>query len=670
MNGEQDSGLREKNARLENLLEQLSSALALKNRELEVQSALDQVRVRATAMRESSELAETSAILFQQLAQLRIDAIRTGVGIFDEPNDAMEIWLTSYSHSQEVVRILDYVNLHIHPVFENIIPARQQNKPYAVTLLSGKEVRDYYLNMSTYFSFQKQHTYNEREFFYSFFFPQGAINVVTRDALSEEECDIMIRFAQVFGLIYTRFLDLQKAEMQTREALRQTSLDRVRAEIASMRTADDLSHIPPVIWRELVSLGVRFFRCGIFIVSEDEEIVHAYLSTPEGKSLAVLHLPFDGEDTTRKIVRNWRQKEEYTEHWDRHQFQAWVDALISQGQISQEQEFRGSEDPVESLNLQLVPFSQGMLYVGSPLPLDESQIELVRSIADTFSVAYARYEDFRQLEKANESIAYAMSELKSTQAQLIQSEKMASLGELTAGIAHEIQNPLNFINNFAEINADLSGELIEALRSGRQEEAGTIADDIRTNADKIHHHGKRADAIVKSMLQQSRGFSGKKEPVDINAFCVEYARLAYYGQRARDKTFHAMMKTEFDDRIGHIEIVPHDIGNVLINLQNNAFYAIQQKQKTAPEDYQPTVTIRTSMVDDQMEISVTDNGIGIPDDIREKIFQPFFTTKPPGQGTGLGLSLCYDIVRAHRGTLQVRSIPGELTEFRILLPRQ
>ncbi len=267
---------------LEKQLAAVTRELELKNRELEVQDALEEVRARAMSMRESTELAETSAVLFQQLNKLQIKVIRTGVGIFDDPNDAMEIWLTTYSHSQEVIRILEYLSLHVHPVFENIIPARQQNKPYAVTKLTGMEVRQYYQTMSTYISLQKQTAYNNQEYFYSFFFSQGTINVNTLEALSEEECDIMTRFARVFGLIYTRFLDLKKAEMQTREALRQTSLDRVRAEIASMRTADDLNHIPPLIWRELISLGVPFFRCGIFIVREEEQMVHAYLSTPEG----------------------------------------------------------------------------------------------------------------------------------------------------------------------------------------------------------------------------------------------------------------------------------------------------------------------------------------------------------------------------------------------------
>jgi signal transduction histidine kinase len=669
MDGQQEQMQNELIAGLKQQLVAMTTELELKNRELEVQDALEEVRVRATAMRESSELAETSAVLFQQLNKLQIKAIRTGVGIFDEPNDAMEIWLTTYSHSQEVIRILDYVNLHVHPVFENIIPARKQKKTYAVTQLTGIEVRQYYQTMSTYISLQKQSSYNDREYFYSFFFLQGAINVNTLDSLSEEECDIMTRFAQVFGLIYTRFLDLKKAEMQTRDALRQTSLDRVRAEIASMRTADDLNHIPPLIWRELMSLNVPFFRCGIFIIREEEQLVHAYLSTPEGKSLAVLHLPFDGEDTTRKIVSSWRRNEVYTDYWDSEQFQSWVETMVNQGQIEQKEQYQASEAAPESLHLQFIPFLQGMLYVGSHDPLDESQIELLDSLADAFSVAYARYEDFRELEKAKQSVEATLSELKSTQTQLIQSEKMASLGELTAGIAHEIQNPLNFINNFSEINVELSEELIEAAHDENIDEIKSIAYGIKANEEKINHHGKRADAIVKSMLQHSHTGSGQKESVNINALCDEYFRIAYYGFRAKNKSFTAILRTHFDESVGNINIIPHDIGSVLLNLMNNAFYSVQQKEAALTVDYRADVTVQTRKTENQVSITVYDNGMGIPNHIREKVFQPFFTTKPTGAGTGLGLSLSYDIiVKGHGGRLELQTEEGKFTEFTVVLP--
>jgi signal transduction histidine kinase len=273
----------------------------------------------------------------------------------------------------------------------------------------------------------------------------------------------------------------------------------------------------------------------------------------------------------------------------------------------------------------------------------------------------------KELAQAKE-IEKAYTELKATQAQLIQSEKMASLGELTAGIAHEIQNPLNFVNNFSEVNQEMVDELQTELKSGNVDQAIAISNDIKDNSEKINHHGKRADAIVKGMLQHSRANTGKKEPKDINALADEYLRLSYHGMRAKDKNFNADFKTDFDATIGKINVVPQDIGRVLLNLFNNAFYAISEKAKLSANSYQPTAKVTTRRLNDKIEIRVEDNGIGIPQKVVDKIFQPFFTTKPTGQGTGLGLSLSYDIIKAHSGDIRVDTKEGEGSEFIIQLP--
>jgi signal transduction histidine kinase len=290
------------------------------------------------------------------------------------------------------------------------------------------------------------------------------------------------------------------------------------------------------------------------------------------------------------------------------------------------------------------------------------------------------YRNNRQKQKANKVLEKTLSDLKSTQAQLIQSEKMASLGELTAGIAHEIQNPLNFVNNFSEVSNELIDEMKTELDKGDIEEAKAIATDVKKNLEKINHHGKRADAIVKGMLQHSRSSSGQKEPTDINALCDEYLRLSYHGLRAKDKSFNAMMKTDFDNSIGNINIIPQDIGRVVLNLINNAFYVVDEKKKTGVEVYEPTVTIATRYIQPPspqdaaqggraVEIKVSDNGGGIPQKVLDKIFQPFFTTKPTGQGTGLGLSLSYDIItKGHGGELKVETKEGTGSIFIITLP--
>jgi signal transduction histidine kinase/ligand-binding sensor domain-containing protein len=265
----------------------------------------------------------------------------------------------------------------------------------------------------------------------------------------------------------------------------------------------------------------------------------------------------------------------------------------------------------------------------------------------------------------------SVEDLKATQSQLVQSEKMASLGELTAGIAHEIQNPLNFVNNFSEVNKELLAEMAEEIKNGNIDEVKSLANDIADNEEKIIFHGKRADAIVKGMLQHSRASSGQKEPTDINLLADEYLRLAYHGLRAKDKSFNATLKTDFDKSIGNINVVPQDIGRVILNLITNAFYVVSEKSslaKASEEDYEPTVWVSTKKEKNQILISVKDNGNGIPQKALDKIFQPFFTTKPTGQGTGLGLSLSYDIVMAHGGELRVETKEGEGTEFTIALP--
>ncbi|HMG92811.1 MAG TPA: ATP-binding protein [Chryseolinea sp.] len=274
----------------------------------------------------------------------------------------------------------------------------------------------------------------------------------------------------------------------------------------------------------------------------------------------------------------------------------------------------------------------------------------------------------QEIDNQKTIVEKTLEELKSTQSQLIQSEKMASLGELTAGIAHEIQNPLNFVNNFSEVNKELLAEMDEGIEKGNFAEVKDIVKNIISNEEKISHHGKRADAIVRGMLQHSRSSSGVKEPTDINALCDEYLRLSYHGLRAKDNTFNTTLNTDYDKTIGTLNIIPQDIGRVILNLINNAFYAVKEKKAQLENGYIPTISVSTKKSGDNVLISVKDNGNGIPQNILDKIFQPFFTTKPTGQGTGLGLSLTYDILKAHGGEIRVKTKSGEGAEFIINLP--
>ena len=275
----------------------------------------------------------------------------------------------------------------------------------------------------------------------------------------------------------------------------------------------------------------------------------------------------------------------------------------------------------------------------------------------------------QQVSERTSELSQSVINLKQTQTQLIQSEKMASLGELTAGIAHEIQNPLNFVNNFSDVSTELMGEMTEELEKGDLEEVRAIASDVTQNLEKIRHHGKRADAIVKGMLEHSRSSTGKKELTNLNALADEYLRLAYHGLRAKDKQFNAELVTRFDNKLPNLDVIPQDMGRVLLNLFNNAFYAVNQKAKTAVADYKPTIEVSTAKENGSILIKVKDNGNGIPEAIKDKIMQPFFTTKPTGEGTGLGLSLSYDIVvKGHGGSINVNTKEGEFTEFVVKLP--
>jgi signal transduction histidine kinase len=407
-------------------------------------------------------------------------------------------------------------------------------------------------------------------------------------------------------------------------------------------------------------------------MDEEQKLTHTFLSTPDGKAIAAFHLPFDSPGNVSQVLSHWREKKNYIDHWDEFAFTEFANTLVKQGALASSEQYLKTLPP-GGFYLHFIPFLQGMLYVGNTTQLGEEQIHLIHAVADAFSTAYARYEDFNKLEAAKQQVERTLVDLKQTQQQLVQSEKMASLGELTAGIAHEIQNPLNFVNNFSEVNVELLQELKiqkSKVKNEKDEQMeNELMNDIEQNLEKIIHHGKRADAIVKGMLQHSRSSSGVKEPTDINVLADEYLRLAYHGLRAKDKTFNAKFETNLDPSIKMIDVVPQEIGRVILNLINNAFYAVTEKKHHVNGTYEPLVVITTKKLSGKIQIKVKDNGNGISEKVLGKIFQPFFTTKPTGQGTGLGLSLAYDIItKGHGGELKVETKEGEGAEFSIVLP--
>ena len=488
------------------------------------------------------------------------------------------------------------------------------------------------------------------------------------------------RFAKVFDQTYTRFLDLQKAEANAREAQIEAGLERVRSRTLAMQKSNELADTEAELFKQLIHLGIAPNRLYIGIIKDETGLIEIWATNEDGSQIAnQFNLDISRNDSVKKIYTAWKQQQKsVTIIMEGEELSSYLSYLQNEFKIP-----FGSGLSQKRRVQTISYFSNGLIGMASPDDQPAETTELLNRFAAVFNLTFTRFNDLKMAEAhsiqaqhdlieittARQSAEAALVELQSTQRQLIQSEKMASLGELTAGIAHEIQNPLNFVNNFSEVSKELLQEMRQAIEKGDTEDAKDIMNDVIQNLEKINHHGKRADSIVKGMLLHSRSTSGQKELTDINVLAEEYLRLSYHGLRAKDKTFNANYKTDFDASLEKIKVVPQEIGRVILNLLTNAFYAVNEKKKSEIESYEPTVTVSTKQLNGKIEIKIADNGNGIPQKVLDKIFQPFFTTKPTGQGTGLGLSLSYDIVtKGHNGELKVETKEGEFTHFVITLP--
>jgi len=639
-------------------------------REATIEAALEKVRGKAMAMHNSNDLSVTASMVFTELRKLGINPIRCGVGLLSKESRKAQLYSARSSNEGDTLSLVGWVLLSGHSVLESIYDTWLKNDDYYPEL-SGEQLKSYYELLLAGLSVSVPDWQSgEKQYGHFFPFSVGCLYAWSDVPYNDAEIKILKRFATIIDLTFRRYMDLKKTEAAAKEVVKQAALDRVRADIASMRTTGDLDRITPLIWNELTVLGIPFVRCGVFIMDESQQLTHTFLSTPEGKAIGAFHLPYNTPGNFAEVVSNWQQKKIYIDHWGEEDFRSLADILVKQGAIGSREQYMSSL-PREGIHLHFLPFLQGMLYVGNTSRLGDDEIKLIQSVADAFSTAYARYEDFNKLEAAKQQVEKTLVDLKQAQQQLVQSEKMASLGELTAGIAHEIQNPLNFVNNFSEVSRELIGELkIEKAKQKTERDEALEEDllnDISQNLEKINHHGKRADAIVKGMLQHSRATGTAKEPVNINTLADEYIRLCYHGLRAKDKLFNSAIETDFDSSIEKINIIPQDIGRVILNIMTNAFYAVNDRKKMNVAGYEPVVSVHTKRMGDKVEIKVADNGGGIPKNIIDKIFQPFFTTKPTGQGTGLGLSLSYDIVKAHGGELKVETEEGMGSTFIVVL---
>ncbi len=522
---------------------------------------------------------------------------------------------------------------------------------------------------------------------------QVSLMFITLEACPEAH-DIFKRLGSVFEQTYTRFLDLQKAEAQAREARIEAALERVRSRTLAMQKSDELAETSAVLFQQLIQLGIEPNRLYITIIKDDQANAEFWITDEDGSKVSsAFETNLNNNPVFKKMLEGWKgKKSTLTIDMKGEELQEYFRYLSSLNVP-----FKGGLAQTRRIQ-NLGYFNKGFIGMASLVEQPEETIQLLARFAAVFNLTFTRFndlkiaeahaiqaeEDLLKLQTEKQRAEEALAELQVTQKQLIQAEKMASLGELTAGIAHEIQNPLNFVNNFSEVSSELLDEMKAELDRGDTDEAKAIAADVKQNLEKILHHGKRADAIVKGMLQHSRSSNGIKEPTDINALADEYFRLAYHGLRAKDKSFNATLKTDFDSSIGNINIIPQDIGRVILNLITNAFYAcaerrrlseaetsrsvVDEKKKQLGSVYEPTVSVKTRKTINKVELLVTDNGNGIPQKVVDKIFQPFFTTKPSGQGTGLGLSMSYDIVKAHGGELKVQTTEGEGSVFTVMLP--
>lgn len=664
-------------------------------REAQIEAALERVRSRTMAMQRSEELLDVASILFQQVKGLGVPQWNCGFNIWNTGDK--EFTYYPGTPGGVISPTPSKIPLTEHPVFMRFDESRKRGDDLLIYEKQGEEQEDHYRYMLSLPgvgdllrnmidagfqlpAFQIDHVAN---------FAYGNLIFITFEHFPEMH-GVFKRFAKVFEQTYTRFLDLQKAESQARQAKIETALEKVRARALAMQQPEELTEVAKVLRHEMGLLGVEELEtCSIFIHDEAINRTECWYALKgirlEEKKLVSDHFPLNLHDT-------WvgREMEKF------YKSDAKQVSILMQGACREEwikyceeksiplRGYYGAAIPDRTYHL--YKFSHGAIGAASAGDISSESWNLLQRAAAVFSLAYSRFKDLTQarfdlqrLREEKQRAETALSELQTTQNQLIQAEKMASLGELTAGIAHEIQNPLNFVNNFSEVSTELVDEMTEELATGNTQLAIEIANDLKQNLEKINHHGKRAGDIVKGMLQHSRSSSGQKELTDINALCDEYLRLSYHGLRAKDKSFNAKLKTDFDESTGNINIIPQDIGRVILNLITNAFYAVNEKQKSSHplkegEPYEPTVTVTTRKLNStsgeggKVLISVNDNGNGIPQKILDKIFQPFFTTKPTGQGTGLGLSLSYDIVKAHGGELTVKTEESIGSTFIIQLP--
>jgi signal transduction histidine kinase len=645
-------------------------------REARIEAALERVRSRTMAMQHSDELGEVSRLLNQEVRGLGIDTWGCAFNIYGE--DASTEWfgteagpMPTYPTPREDFFLRFYEN-------------GQTRETLYVEAFEGDDCKAHYDYLRTLPVLGDRladieaagHALPSSQIDHVAYFKYGYLLFITREPAPEAH-DVFRRFAKVFEQTYTRYLDLEQAEGRAREAQIEAAMERVRSRALAMTRSNELLDVALKIRQEFAGLGLP---CGAFWHTRyTPECYQKALTSVDGQKLAaIMELPRDF--ASYPALAAWERGDEKIGVFP---FEADAACQYHHHMVTKGKFFE--VDP-EAITQEMIREHGGWTFVqartshgeigyslwGESEPSEEAKDVLVR-FTSAFDLAYRRFEDLQQAEADHRSLLeekalteQTLVELRATQAQLIQSEKMASLGALTAGIAHEIKNPLNFVNNFAELSREIVAELEGETDP---DERRALLADLKQSAAKIEEHGRRADAIVRAMMAHARSGSGERQTVALNGLVEEYAAHALHARKVRHSDLKVTLDLRLDPEAGAVEVVPQEIGRVLINLIDNALDAAQQRLQAMPGGYVPEVTVATRRTTDGVAVCVSDNGPGIAPEIQRKVFEPFFTTKPSGEGTGLGLSMSYDIVtQGHGGTLTVESAPEKGAQFTLTLP--
>ncbi len=659
-------------------------------REAQIEAALERVRSRSMAMHKSDELLDVITVVSEQLLQLNFRFTHVSFANNDSSQE-YKFWTASKGKSKPMRFNVPYLDI---AMFNNMREAQEKSVSFYTDILTKKEHNQWHKHLlnhggSNVFSKAENEFIMSRGMVRSIALNPNIILILANFAsipYSEEDNKIIARFGQVFDQTYTRFLDLQKAEAQAKEAQIEAALERVRSRTLSMQKSDELVETAAVLFNQLIILGIEPNRLYIGIIKDDNGQIEFWATDEEGGKVSTQFIGDASRNVSmKKMYDVWKaEKKSLTIDMKGKELSDYFQYLAGELKVPFT---KGLSQKRRIQNIAI--FGKGFIGIASPDKQPNETTHLLERFAAVFNLTYTRFNDLKiaeahaiqaeedlvKLQTAKQRAENALTHLQAAQEQLIQQEKLASLGQLTAGIAHEIKNPLNFVNNFSDLSMELIDEVFAELDNTSNpdsaEEIRELLTVVKSNLEKIHTHGTRADGIVKSMLQHSRGGSGKMEPTDLNALVKEYVNLAFHGMRAGKNPINVTIDLQLDSNITKVPLIGEDFSRVVLNLCNNAFDAMRTfsvERSTLGVSYSPKLLVRTKIENNKIIMMVADNGPGIPEAIKDKILQPFFTTKKGTEGTGLGLSITHDIVKAHGGELKAESKEGEGSKFIILLP--